>query len=124
MNTFVYFVAMWVRRLFAERDQAMLGFVVSIVLEIALGILAMLVINWHSRKREFAADAFSAKVYGRDAMIGALRGIDRWMSRARMEQAPHDALATMKIAGKSGGVLSLFATHPPIEARIAALQRL
>jgi heat shock protein HtpX len=102
----------------------MLGFVVSIVLEIALGILAMLVINWHSRKREFAADAFSARVYGKNAMIAALEGIDRWMSRAQMEQAPHDALATMKIAGKSGGMLSLFATHPPIEDRIAALQRL
>lgn len=124
MNTFVYFIAMWVRRIFAERDQAMLGFVVSIVLEIALGILAMLVINWHSRKREFSADAFSAKVYGKDAMIAALQGIDRWMSRAQMEHAPHDALATMKIAGKSGGMLNLFATHPPVEDRIAALQRL
>ncbi|MBM4120593.1 MAG: protease HtpX [Nitrospira sp.] len=124
MNTFVYFIAMWVRRLFAERDQAMLGFVVSIVLEIALGILAMLVINWYSRKREFQADAFSAKVYGKDSMIAALQGIDRWMNRAQMEYAPQDALATMKIAGKSGGLMSLFATHPPIEARIAALQRL
>lgn len=124
MNTFVYFVAMWVRRLFAERDQAMLGFVVSIVLEIALGILAMLVINWHSRKREFAADAFSAKVYGKDAMIAALQGIDRWVNRAQMEYAPQDALATMKISGRSGGLMSFFATHPPIEDRIAALQRL
>lgn len=124
MNTFVYFVAMWVRRIFAERDQAMLGLVVSLVLEIALGILAMLVINWHSRKREFSADAFSARVYGKEAMISALRGIERWMSRAQMEPVPHDALATMKIAGKSGGMLSLFATHPPIEARIEALQRL
>jgi heat shock protein HtpX len=124
MNTFVYFVAMWVRRIFAERDQAMLGFVVSLVLEIALGILAMLVINWHSRRREFAADAFSARVYGKEAMISALRGIDRWMSRAQLEYAPHDALATMKIAGKSGGLLNLFATHPPIEARIEALERL
>jgi heat shock protein HtpX len=94
------------------------------VLEIALGILAMLVINWHSRKREFAADAFSAKVYGKDAMIAALQGIDRWMTRAQMEHAPQDALATMKIAGRSGGLMSFFATHPPIEARIAALQRL
>jgi heat shock protein HtpX len=30
----------------------------------------------------------------------------------------------MKISGKTGGVMSLFATHPPIEERIAALQRL
>jgi heat shock protein HtpX len=124
MNTFVYFIAMWVRRIFAERDQAMLGVVLSMVLEIGLGILAMLVVNWHSRRREFAADAFSARVYGKEAMISALRAIDRWMTHVQTEYAPHDALATMKIAGKSGGLLNLFATHPPIEARIEALQRL
>jgi len=124
MNTFVYFIALWVRRLFAQRDQALLGFVISIVIQIGLGILAMLVVNWHSRKREFAADAFSAKVYGKDAMIAALQGIDRWVSRAQIQSAPQDALATMKISGRTGGIMSLFATHPPIEARVAALQRL
>ena len=123
MNTFVYFIALSVRRIFAERDQAMLGFVVSIFLEIALGILAMIVINWHSRHREFAADAFSAKVYGKDAMISALRGIDRWVSKAQVEPTAHDPLATMKISGKTSGFLHFFATHPPIEERIAALQR-
>ncbi len=124
MNTFVYFIALWVRRLFAERDQALLGFFISIVIQIGLGILAMLVVNWHSRRREFEADAFSAKVYGKDAMISALQGIERWISRAQMEPAPQDALATMKISGRTGGMMSLFATHPPIEARVAALQRL
>jgi heat shock protein HtpX len=124
MNTFVYFIALWVRRLFAERDQALLGFFISLVIQIGLGILAMLVVNWHSRRREFEADAFSAKVYGKEAMISALQGIDRWVARAQMEPAPQDALATMKISGRTGGMMSLFATHPPIEARVAALQRL
>lgn len=124
MNTFVYFIALWVRRLFAERDQALLGFVISIVIQIGLGILAMLVVNWHSRRREFEADAFSAKVYGKESMIAALQGIDRWVSKAQIQSAPQDALATMKISGRTGGVMSLFATHPPIEARVAALQRL
>jgi heat shock protein HtpX len=124
MNTFVYFIALWVRRLFAERDQAMLGFMLSIVVEIVLGILAMLVINWHSRHREFAADAFAAKTYGKDSMIGALRAIDRWVQRAQVDYSTQDALATMKISGRTGGIMSLFATHPPIEVRIAALQRL
>jgi heat shock protein HtpX len=35
-----------------------------------------------------------------------------------------DPLATFKIAGQTGGLLRLFASHPPIEERIAALQRL
>lgn len=124
MNTFVYFIAMWVRRFFAERDQAGMGIVVSMVLQIVLGMLAMIPISWHSRRREYEADAFSAKVYGKQAMIGALQSIDRWVNRAQFEYSTQDALATMKIAGKTSGVMHLFATHPPIEARIAALNEL
>jgi heat shock protein HtpX len=124
MNTFVYFIAMWVRRLFEERDQAMLGFVVSIVLQIALSVLAMIVINWHSRKREFEADRFSGKAYGPAPMISALQSIQRYVEAAQVEYSTQDALATMKISGGTGGWMNLFATHPPIEERIAALRRL
>ena len=124
MNTFVYFIAMWVRRFFSERDQAGMGILVSMVLQIVLGMLAMIPISWFSRRREFAADAFSAKVYGKDAMIAALRGIDQWINKAQFEHSTQDALATMKISGKSSGFLHMFATHPPIEERVAALQRL
>jgi heat shock protein HtpX len=122
MNTFVYYIAMWVRRFFAERDQAALGFGLSVVLQIVVSILASFLINWFSRHREYGADAFSAKVYGKDSMISALRGIDRWVKSTEHEYATQDALATMKISGKSGWALG--ATHPPIEERIAALERL
>jgi heat shock protein HtpX len=125
MNTFVYFVSMLARRFFAERDQEGLGIMVSLVLQLVLGFLAMIPIMWWSRRREFGADAFSAKVYGRDAMIGALRGIERWVTRAQMEPTTtQDPLATFKIAGPSHGMLRLFLSHPPIEERVAALQRL
>lgn len=124
MNTFVYFIAMWVRRFFAERDQAALGFGLSIVLQIVVSILASVVISWFSRHREFRADAFSAKVYGKDSMISALRAIDRWVTRSQVEYSTQDALATMKISGNSSGFMHLFATHPPIEARVAALEQL
>jgi heat shock protein HtpX len=124
MNTFVYFISMWVRRLFAERDQAMLGMVLSFVLQIVLGILAMIPIMWFSRRREFGADAFSARVYGKDAMISALRGIERWVTRAQPEYTTQDPLVTFKISGKTGGMMSVFASHPSIEERVAALQQL
>lgn len=124
MNTFVYYIAMWVRRFFAERDQAALGFGLSLVLQIIVSILASIVISWFSRRREFGADAFAAKVYGKDSMIGALRAIDRWVNRAQFQYSTQDALATMKISGNSSGFMSLFSTHPPIEVRIAALERL
>ena len=124
MNTFVYYIAMWVRRFFEERDQAALGFGLSLVLQIIVSILASIVISWFSRRREFGADAFAAKVYGKESMIGALRAIDRWVTRTQFQPSPQDALATMKISGQTGGFMSLFSTHPPIEVRIAALEHL
>jgi heat shock protein HtpX len=133
MNTFVHYISNFVYHMIGqpsgdrEEGQAgnpILGFVVYIFLQVVLSFLAMIVISWHSRRREFAADAFSAKVYGRDSMISALQAIDRWVNRAQVEYSTQDALATMKISGKTSGFLHLFATHPPIEDRIAALQRL
>ncbi|MBH0176334.1 MAG: protease HtpX [Nitrospira sp.] len=124
MNTFVYYIAMWVRRFFAERDQAALGFGLSFVIQIIVSILASIVISWFSRQREYGADAFAAKVYGKESMISALRAIDRWVSQTQFQHSTQDALATMKISGQAGGVMSLFSTHPPIEARIAALEHL
>lgn len=133
MNTFVYYISNFISQLIAQPSQdreggsagnPILAMVVYFFLQIVLSFLAMIVIGWHSRRREYAADAFSAKVYGKDSMIGALRGIDRWVNRAQFEYSSQDALATMKISGNSSGFMHLFATHPPIEARIAALQRL
>lgn len=124
MNTFVYYIAMWVRRFFAERDQAALGFGLSFVIQIIVSILASIVISWFSRQREYGADAFAAKVYGKESMISALRAIDRWVTQTQFQHSTQDALATMKISGQAGGVMSLFSTHPPIEARIAALEHL
>jgi len=133
MNTFVFYISNFLSQLVAQpqgdREEGstgnpILAFVVYIFLQVILSFLAMLVVSWHSRRREFAADAFSAKVYGKEAMINALRGIDRWVNRAQFEYTGQDALATMKIAGNSSGFMHLFATHPPIEARIDALQRI
>ncbi len=123
MNTFVYLISRWAYRTLAERNQ-MLGLMVYYFLQIVLSFLAMIPISWFSRRREYAADAFSAKVYGKDAMISALRAIDQWVNRTQFEHSAQDALATMKISGKSSGFLHMFATHPPMEDRIAALQRL
>ena len=100
----------------------MLGFAVYFFLISILSYLAMIPISWFSRRREFAADAFSARVYGREAMISALRAIDRWVTRAQIQYSTQGARATMKIAGKAKS--SMFSTHPPIAERITALQRL
>jgi len=135
MNTFVYFLASMIARLVASagsRDgemNYMLYFIVDIVLQILFSILAMIVVMWHSRRREFKADAYAARAYGADNMISALQKIE-YLARQSVpveeeEQsvlAPKDALATMKIHGKSNGLMHLFASHPSTEARIAALR--
>ncbi|BCA56383.1 putative protease htpX [Nitrospira sp. KM1] len=133
MNTFVHYISNFLSNIVgqpSDREEGntagnpILAFVTYIFLQIVLSFLAMLVVSWHSRRREYAADAFSARVYGKQSMIGALQGIDRWVKRAQFEYSNQDALATMKISGTSSGVMHLFATHPPIEERIAALEQL
>lgn len=124
MNTFVYFLAGMIARMVASsRDGEMnygLYFIVDMLLQVVFSILAMIVICWHSRRREFQADAYAANAYGADAMAAALSklaAISTPPEHAGL--ASEDALATMKIFGGAG---SLFSTHPPIEARIAALR--
>jgi heat shock protein HtpX len=133
MNTFVHYISNFVSQMIAQPSQdreegsagnPILAMIVYIFLQIVLSFLAMIVISWHSRRREYGADAFSARVYGKDSMISALRAIDRWVTRSQVEYSTQDALATMKISGNSSGFMHLFATHPPIEERIAALERL
>jgi len=94
-------------------------FLVVIVLQIVLGILAALVINWFSRHREFRADHGGATLAGRERMIGALR---RLAANAEAVETQHQALATMKINGGARGWATLFSTHPPLADRIAALE--
>lgn len=123
MNTFVYFISNFIARHLAERNAA-LGFISYFFLQIVLSFLAMIPICWFSRRREFEADKFSAKAYGSAPMISALEGIQRFVEAAQVEYSTQDALATMKISGNAGGLMRLWATHPPIEKRIAALRRL
>ena len=88
------------------------------VLQLALGVLASLVVMWFSRKREYAADAGSAKLLGTpSAMIAALRRL----GNIQPGVLP-DSLKAMGIA--EGKKTSIWATHPSLEDRIAALQNL
>ena len=93
-------------------------FLAVMVLQIALGILASLVVMWFSRKREYAADAGSAKLLGSpSSMIAALRRL----GNLQPGTLP-DSLAAMGIA--EGKRTSIWSTHPALEDRISALQNL
>lgn len=91
---------------------------VYMVLDIALSILASLIVFWFSRRREYAADAGSANLLGSPSpMIAALRRLGNLQPGALP-----DSLKAMGIA--PGDKTSLWSTHPSLEDRIAALQNL
>jgi heat shock protein HtpX len=92
---------------------------VVFALQIVLGILGSLVTAWFSRHREFRADHGGVTLAGRGRMIAALR---RLAVNGELVEPRHQALATAKINGRRGW-MELFSTHPPLEARIAALER-
>jgi heat shock protein HtpX len=123
VNAFVMYLARVVgsivRNAADERYAYMLSIVVTIVLDIVLGILGMMVVAWFSRAREFRADAGAAVLAGREKMIAALR---RLQTTKELVDNTEPALATLKING--GRAMMLFSTHPPLEQRIAALEQM
>ena len=125
LNTFVVFlsrvIGYAVDSALRKNDEENTGpgmayYITSIVLDIVLGIAASIVVAWFSRQREFRADAGAAVLMGRkQPMINAL---------ARLGGVTAGELPkTMQAMGIAGGLGKWFSTHPPIEERIAALQR-
>jgi heat shock protein HtpX len=124
VNTFVVFFARIIgsivdRTVFrSERGNGPGYFITVIVAQIVLGILASMIVAWFSRHREFRADRASAQLLGTPSpMVNALRRL------AGLEPGVlPQSMSGFGITDK-GGIMSLFATHPPLEERIAALQR-
>jgi heat shock protein HtpX len=124
LNTFVVFlsrvVGYFVDGMLRKNDEQSSGpgmgyYITSFVLDIVLGFVASMIVAWFSRQREFRADAGSAQLLGRkQPMINAL---------GRLGQMQAGVLPTSVSAmGITGDLGKLFATHPPLEERIAVLQ--
>jgi heat shock protein HtpX len=122
VNAFVIFfarvIASLLRSAVDERMSGVVYFMTVIVLQIVLGLLGSVVVAWFSRAREFRADSGAATLAGRGKMIAALQ---RLQQNTKLIEADHPALATLKISGGRSW-MALLSTHPPLEARIAALQ--
>jgi heat shock protein HtpX len=124
MNTFVvflsrvigYLVDSWLSR-GEERSGPGIGYMITtIVLDILLGFLAAIIVAWFSRQREFRADRGSVDLMGRrQPMINALARLGGMV--------PGELPKGLQSMGITSGVGKLFSTHPPIEERIAALQK-
>jgi heat shock protein HtpX len=126
MNTFVVFLSRvigyavdsFLRKGDSENSGPGIGYMVTtIVMDIVLGFLAAIIVAWFSRQREFRADAGAAQLMGRkQPMINALARLGGL--------TPGELPKTMQAMGIAGGLGKLFSTHPPMEERIAALQKL
>jgi heat shock protein HtpX len=124
VNTFVIFLARVVghtvdRVVFRnEEGHGPAFWIATIVSEIVFGLLATMIVMHFSRQREFRADAGGARLAGRDSMIGALERL-----KQRHAGPLPDKMAAFGIAGgRLEGFKRFFMSHPPLEARIAALR--
>ncbi len=124
LNTFVIFLSRIVgyavdRALARNNDDAPgIGYTITVIVcQIVFGIMASMIVAWFSRYREFRADA------GSSHLLGGPQPMMNALARLRTMQESHlpESVAAFGIA-ESGGFFSLFATHPPLEERIAALQ--
>jgi heat shock protein HtpX len=126
VNTFVVFLSTVIghavdRLVFrTEEGHGPAYFVVSMIAQVLLSVLATMIVMWFSRYREFKADAGGAHLSSRHKMVDALR-------RLQMVHEPKDLpsgeFAAFGISGSIGsGLRRLFLSHPPLEERIAALQ--
>ena len=122
VNTFVVFLSRIIghvvdRVILKNNHGHGIGYFVSVVIaQIVLSILASTIVMYFSRKREFVADTGGADLAGHQNMINALKRL------GQVEPAPlPEQMAAFGINDKSG-VMALFSSHPPIEARIKALE--
>ncbi len=123
LNTFVFFLSRVVgfvvdKAVFRTERGVGPGFYITmIVSQIVFGLIASMIVAWFSRYREFRADRGSANLLKTpQPMIAALRRLGGLQTGGLP-----DTVKAFGISSESR-MAQLFATHPPLEARIAALQ--
>lgn len=122
VNTFVVFLSRIIASLIDSGNnnndnRGFVYFIVNMVLQIAFGFLASLIVMWFSRQREYRADAGAAKLVGAQKMIAALE---------RLKGSSEELPSNMAVMGISGGTEkdSIFSTHPSLDNRIAHLNQI
>lgn len=136
INAFVLFLAhilaFFVAQALRSRDDDNRGgtsffeWILSMLFQVVFSLLGAIVVCWFSRWREFRADAGGAQFAGRTEMASALRGLQQLHSQPSLAAGMHShdssGFQSLKI-DSAPGWMRLFATHPPIEERIARLER-
>ena len=124
VNTFVIFFSRVIGHIVDrvilknQRGYGIGYFLTTLFAQVILSILASIVVMYFSRKREFVADTGGADLAGHQNMISALKRL------AQKEPEPlPEQLAAFGIGEKpKSGLAHLWASHPPLEDRIKALE--
>jgi heat shock protein HtpX len=125
VNTFVIFlsriIGFFVDRVILKNQRGFgIGyFISSILAQIVLSFFASMIVMWFSRRREFRADEGGADLAGKHKMVAALQKLQG----DQAEDLPGEFAAFGINGGRPTGLRALFMSHPPLEERIAALQR-
>ena len=125
VNTFVIFlsriIGFFVDRVILKNQRGFgIGyFISSILAQIVLSFFASTIVMWFSRRREFRADEGAADLAGKRKMIAALKRLQG----DQAEDLPGEFAAFGINGGRPTGIRALFMSHPPLEERIAALER-
>ncbi len=127
LNAFVVFASRAIAYLLVKGDDKsrrrsnnLAYFLIVMVLDIVLGLLAGVVVCWFSRRREYAADAGSARLLGSPMpMIAALQRLGN-LKPGVLPQS----LSALGISSGRRRMARLFSTHPPLSERIEALRKL
>jgi heat shock protein HtpX len=124
VNTFVIFFSRVIGHIVDrvilknQRGYGIGYFLTTIFAQVILSILASVVVMYFSRKREFIADTGGADLTSHQNMISALKRL----SQKEPEPLP-EQLAAFGIGEKpKSGLAHLWASHPPLEDRIRALE--
>jgi len=125
VNAFVLFlarvIAFAITQNMRDENRGAVNFAVVLILQIVLSLLGAMVVAAFSRWREFRADRGGATLAGAPKMVAALERLRRTTELVDTRQ---EAMATLKIAGGRSRFMSLMASHPPLEDRIARLRQL
>jgi heat shock protein HtpX len=129
VNTFVMFFARVIGHtidrvvLKNEGSHGLAFYAITMITEMVLAVLASIIVMRFSRYREFRADHAGAELAGRSAMINALRRLQMEVE-AQVPSSMPDSIYAFGISGGFKQNLSrLFASHPPLQERIEALQK-
>lgn len=133
VNAFVMFLARVLAYVFSglgqrnrESSSPSYGsyYTLVMIFEILFMVLGSIVVATYSRFREFRADRGGAELAGKESMISALQSLQSFQ-QIRDPQVDKPAFEAFKISTpRKSGFLSLFASHPPLEERIARLKGL